>query len=124
MKRKVKVVQIGTGKMAKYTMRYVLEKGGEIVGAVDVNPAVIGKDVGEIIGCNEIGVKVINLKNAEEMLKQAKPDICIVETMSLLKDVEEPLMLCAKLGINAVTTCEEAFYSWNSNPSVTKKIDD
>ena len=58
------------------------------------------------------------------MLKQVKPDICIVETMSLLKDVEEPLMLCAKLGINAVSTCEEAFYSWNSNPNLTKKIDE
>ena len=105
MERKVKVVQIGTGKMAKYTMRYVLEKGGEIVGAVDVNPAVIGKDIGEIIGGENLGVNVIDLKNAEEMLKQAKPDVCIVETMSLLKDLEEPLMLCAKLGINAITTC-------------------
>lgn len=124
MERKVKVVQIGTGKMAKYTMRYVFEKGGEIVGAVDVNPAVIGKDIGELIGRENLGVKVVDLKDAEEMLKQVKPDICIVETMSLLKDVEEPLMLCAKLGINAVTTCEEAFYSWNSNPNLTKKIDE
>ena len=101
-----------------------LEKGGELVGAIDVNPAVIGKDIGEIIGGENLGVKVTDLKDAEEMLKQVKPDICIVETMSLLKDVEEPLMLCAKLGINAVSTCEEAFYSWNSNPNLTKKIDE
>ena len=124
MDNKVKVVQIGTGKMAKYTMRYVLEKGGEVVGAIDVNPAVIGKDIGEIIGGDNLGVKVIDFKDAEDMLKQTKPDVCIVETMSLLSDLEEPLMLCAKLGINAITTCEEAFYSWNSNPNLTKKIDD
>ena len=124
MDRKVKVVQIGTGKMAKYTIRYVLEKGGEIVGAIDVNPAVIGKDVGEVIGEENLGVKVIDFKDAEEMLKETKPDVCIVETMSLLSDLEGPLMLCAKLGINAITTCEEAFDSWNSNPNLTKKIDD
>ncbi len=124
MDRKVKVVQLGTGKMAKYTMRYVLEKGGEVVGAIDVNPDVIGKDIGEIIGGENLGVKVVDFKDAENMLKETKPDVCIVETMSLLTDVEEPLMLCAKLGINTITTCEEAFYSWNSNPNLTKKIDD
>ena len=124
MERKVKVVQFGTGKMAKYTMRYVYEKGGEIVGAVDINPAVIGKDIGDIIGCESKGVTITSLENAEEMLKEVKPDICVIETMSLLKDVEEPMMLCAKLGINAISTCEEAFYSWNSNPSLTKKIDE
>ncbi len=124
MDKKVKVVQIGTGKMAKYTMRYVLEKGGEVVGAIDVDPTVIGKDIGQIIGTENLGVKVIDFKDAENMLKETKPDVCIVETMSLLSDLEEPLMLCAKLGINAITTCEEAFYSWNSNPSLTKKIDD
>ena len=124
MENKVKVVQFGTGKMAKYTMRYVYEKGGEVVGAIDVNPAVIGKDIGEIIGCENKNVKVTSFEDAEAMLKEVKPDICVVETMSLTKDLEDPFMLCAKLGINAISTCEEAFFPWNSNPNLTKKIDE
>ena len=124
MERKVRVVQFGTGKMAVYTMRYVLEKGGEVVGAIDINPNVIGKDIGEIMGKDALNVKVTALDNAEDMLRNTKPDICIVETMSLLKDLKEALMLCARLGINAITTCEEAFFPWNSNPNVTKEIDE
>lgn len=124
MERKVRVVQFGTGKMAVYTMRYVLEKEGEIVGAIDVNPNVIGKDIGPIMGKENTGVRVTALENAEEMLKNTKPDICVVETMSLLEDVKEALLLCARLGINAITTCEEAFFPWNSNPTVTKEIDE
>lgn len=124
MDRKVRVVQFGTGKMAVYTMRYVLEKGGEIVGAIDINPDIIGKDIGEIIGNMQTGVKVTSLENAEEMLKQIKPDICIITTMSLFNDIKDSCLLCAKLGINAITTCEEAFYPWNSNPNLTKEIDD
>ena len=124
MNRKVRVVQFGTGKMAVYTMRYVFEKGGEVVGAIDINPAVIGKDIGEIMGSENKGVTVTALEQAEEMLKNTKPDICVVETMSLLEDVKDALLLCAKLGINAITTCEEAFFPWNSNPNLTKQIDE
>ena len=124
MERKVKVVQYGVGKMSVYTMRYVYEKGGEIVGAVDVNPNVVGKDIGEIMGTDQKGIVVTDAKNAKEMLMQTKPDICIVTTMSLIQDLEEALLLCAELGINAITTCEEAFYPANSNPNLTKRIDE
>ncbi len=123
MERKIKVVQFGTGKMALYTMRYALEKGCELVGAVDINPIVIGRDVGDIIGKGILGVTVTALEDAERMLVETKPDVCIVTTMSLLNDVYDALKLCARLGINAITTCEEAFYSWNSNPIATSALD-
>ena len=120
----LRVVQYGCGKMSKYTMRYVYEKGGEIVGALDINPAVIGKDIGTIMECEDKGVVVTNVADARTLLAELKPDACIVTTMSLLGDLEEALTICAELGINAITTCEEAFFSWNSNPTLTKKLDE
>lgn len=124
MDRKVRVLQFGTGKMAVYTMRYVYEKGGEVVGAIDVNPKVIGKDIGEIMNTEDKNVKVTALEDAEELIKKVKPDIAIVETMSLLEDIKEAFKLCANLGVNAISTCEEAFYPWNSNPVLTEEIDE
>ena len=120
----LKIVQYGCGKMSVYTMRYVIDNGGEIVGAVDINPNVIGKDIGDIMGTDKKGVVVENVANAEQMLMTLKPDCVIVTTMSLLADVEDALMLCAKCGVNAITTCEEAFYPQNSNPAVTKELDE
>lgn len=119
----LKIVQYGCGKMSVYTMRYVIDNGGEIVGAVDINLNVIGKDIGDIMGTDKKGVVVENVANAEQMLMTLKPDCVIVTTMSLLADVEDALMLCAKCGVNAITTCEEAFYPMNSNPTLTTKID-
>ena len=119
----LRIFQYGCGKMSVCTMRYVIENGGEIVGAVDINPDVIGKDIGEIIGTDKVGAVVNSVDKAEELLTELKPDCVIVTTMSLLADVEDALMLCAKCGVNAITTCEEAFFPMNSNPNLTEKID-
>ena len=118
----IKVVQIGTGKMSVYTMRYVYEKGATIIGAFDINPNVIGKDIGEIANIGNKGVLVENINNLETRLTELKPDIAIVTTMSLLSDLSEVLLTCAKCGVNAITTCEEAFDSYNSNPRLTEEI--
>lgn len=123
MDRKIKVVQYGCGKMSKYTMRYVYEKGAEIVGAFDINPDVIGKDIGFIIESENKGIIIDDCNNVEESLKQLKPDICIITTMSLMKDIKDVLLICARLGINAITTCEEALYPWNSTYTTTSEID-
>ncbi len=120
---KIKVFQIGCGKMSVYTMRYVYEHGATIVGAVDINPNLIGKDIGEAMGTEQKNVLIDSVDNLEAYLKASKPDIAIVTTMSLLEDVKDVLRTCASLGINAITTCEEAFFASNSNPTVWKELD-
>ena len=120
---KIKVAQYGCGKMSAYTMKYAIEQGMEIVAAIDINPNIIGKDISEIIGGSSTGISITSADDAEKLLREVNPDICIITTMSLIKDVEQALMLCAKLGINAITTCEEAFYPMNSSPNLTKELD-
>ena len=73
--KKVNVVQYGCGKMSVFTMRYVLEKGGKIVGAFDINESIIGKDISSIMGGKEQKVKVQDAKSFDGFLKTHKVDI-------------------------------------------------
>ena len=119
-----KIVQIGCGKMSLYTMRYVHEKGGKIVAGFDINPDIIGKDINVILGGKKkFGALIYDVKDLEKVLKELKPDAAIVTTMSLFKDCYDVLLTCAKCGVNAITTCEEAFYPMNSSPVLTAEID-
>ena len=123
-KKQTKVVQIGCGKMSLYTMRYVMEKGGTIVAGFDINEKIIGKDIKVILGGRkDYGAKIYAVSELEAQLEKLKPDVAIVTTMSLFSDCYDVLMACAKCGVNAITTCEEAFYPMNSNPKMTKAID-
>ncbi|MGM9941603.1 MAG: dihydrodipicolinate reductase [Bulleidia sp.] len=126
MKRKVTFVQYGCGKMGKYLMRYGIEKGAELIGAFDMNPAILGKDACEIIGNNwpETGVKIADAKTAGAFFAEKHPDVCIVATRSTVGELEDILTACAENGVNAITTCEEALYPWNSSPDLTKKLDE
>lgn len=122
---KLKVVQYGCGKMSVYTMRYVFEKGAKIVGAFDIDESKFGKDIGTIIGDNKnYKVKIQNASEFENFLMENEVDIVIVTTMSLFSDVGDALLTCAKCGVNAITTCEEAFFPQNSNPKLFEQINE
>lgn len=123
MKRKVKVAQYGCGKMSKYLMRYVMEKGAELVAAFDMNPKVIGEDISTLVGCGPVGVAISSAADADSILKETKPDVCIIATRSTMEELKEAFSVCAQNGVNAISTCEESLYPWNSSPDLTKEID-
>lgn len=124
MKEQIRFAQYGCGRMGTYTTRYAIESGAELVAAFDMNPAIIGKDAGEYFGIDQLGVEISNLSEAERILAELKPDICIITTRSLMKEVRDIMLICARNGVNAITTCEEAIYPWNSSPALTKEIDE
>ncbi len=124
MKRNVKAVQYGCGKMSVYLMRYLLEKGADVVAAFDMDPGVIGKDISEIIGGETLGVRISDAKEADRILSELKPDVCVIATRSTMADVKEAFTACAKNGVNAISTCEESLYPWSSSPAITKELDD
>ncbi len=119
----IKVLQIGCGKMGKYTMRYVFEHGAMVVGAIDVNKDIIGLDIGKVMLTEDKDVIIESFNNIEKVISDTKPDIAIIETMSLLNDIRNAVRACITNGVNVITTCEEAFFASNSNPSLWKEID-
>ena len=55
----IRVVQWGLGAMGQGMAKLIAAKDGlELVGAIDVNPALDGKDVGEILGTDPLGATV------------------------------------------------------------------
>lgn len=119
--RPMRVVLYGCGLMGEVIVRYLHEKGAKIVGAIDSNPSLIGRDIGEVSGIAPLGVLVSS--DAEVVLDGADADVAILTLLSLMSEMEPFFIQCASRGINAITTCEEAFYPWNTSPEITERLD-
>jgi len=120
--RPIRVIQYGVGPIGAAMVRLMLEKPGlEIVGAVDVDPAKAGKDLGEVAGAGrKLGVAV---SAAAAPVLKAGGDIVVHTTSSYLVDVQDQLLECLDAGINVVSTTEELSYPFRKHPELSRLLD-
>lgn len=120
---KIKVVIYGCGVMGRKVVEALLDKASiAVVGAVDINPEIVGKDLGEILDHPiRIGVKIE--KDAGALFSRVNADAVILTTTSHLKSVEPQIAQCVNAGLNVVSTCEELSYPWKRSPELADKID-
>ena len=83
----IKVLHVGLGPIGAGIVRQVASrKSLRIVGAGDIDPAKIGRDVGEVCGLpRKTGVAVTG--DIAKTIRAAKPDVAILCTSSSLKKV-------------------------------------
>lgn len=122
MTQKIKVIQYGIGSMACKITQYLIKREiFEIVGAIDIDPNKIGKDIGELAGLSEpLNIKISN--NPQEVLSK-NADIVILTTSSRLAAIKDQIMTCFSHGKNIISTCEELIYPWIKNPNLADEID-
>jgi 2,4-diaminopentanoate dehydrogenase len=106
----IKVMHFGLGPIGAGVAKQVAARPGfKIVGGIDIDPAKVGRDLGDVIGIGKrIGVKVSG--DAKKALKSAKPDIVVLCTSSSIKAVMPQIEMIVKAKVPIVSTTEELSY--------------
>jgi hypothetical protein len=119
----IKVLHIGLGPIGAGVVRQVAgRKGLTIVGAVDIDPAKIGRDLGDVAGTSRpLRVKVT--EDIARTIKAVRPDVAVICTSSSLKKVVPEFETVLKLKVPIVSTTEELAYPVKSNRAAAKRID-
>ena len=123
MKKKIRTIQYGIGPIGASIVKLLREKESvEIVGAIDSDPAKIGKDLAEVVGATDgpWGVRVSG--DAKGVLGQSA-DIVMHTTSSSLPKVMDQLLACLDVGSCVVSTCEELSYPYRTHPELAAKLD-
>jgi len=123
VKKKIRTIQYGIGPIGASIVKLLREKESvDIVGAIDSDPAKIGKDLAEIVGATDgpWGVRVSG--DAKGVLGQSA-DIVMHTTSSSLPKVMDQLLACLDVGSCVVSTCEELSYPYRTHPELAAKLD-
>ncbi|HXX14787.1 MAG TPA: hypothetical protein VEJ47_07770 [Candidatus Eremiobacteraceae bacterium] len=123
MKKKIRAIQYGIGPIGASIVKLLREKESvELVGAIDSDPAKIGKDLAEVVGASDgpWGIKVSG--DAKGVLEQSV-DVVMHTTSSSLPKVMDQLLACIDVGSCVVSTCEELSYPYRTHPDLAAKLD-
>ena len=118
----IKVLHFGLGPIGSGVVRQVAgRKGMKIVGAVDIDPAKVGRDLGDVAGVERpLRVKVSG--DAKKAIKSARPDVVVLCTSSSMKKVMEQMETILGLKVPIVSTTEELAYPTKSNMRYARAI--
>ena len=119
----IRVVQMGLGAVGCGIVQTALGRSQlHVVGAVDVDPAKVGRDLGEILGLEEtLGIPV--KASLGDVLNSQPVDVVLQATGSHVPDVVGQLTDIAAAGCNVVSTCEELAFPWLRHPALAREID-
>src|SRR5438874_11173226 len=119
----IRVVLYGLGPIGAMIARVAVERSDlQVVGAVDIDEAKIGKDVGRVIGLDrDLGVLVTS--EALSTLRVTHPDVVIHATGSHLAHVAPQLKQIIQAGACAVSTCEELSFPFETAKEVAEDLD-
>jgi len=119
----IRVLLYGLGPIGAMVARQLAARDGfRVVGGVDVDPAKVGRDVGEISGV-EHPLRVKVNPDAVRTIKHTKPDIVVLCTSSSVKSVMPQIEEVLKAKVAIVTTTEELSYPVKRNAGLARKID-
>ncbi len=118
----IRVIHVGLGPIGAAVVRQIADrKGFRIVGAVDIDPAKAGRDLGEVVGLGR-PLKVKISDDPRKAIKAAKPDIAVLCTASSLKQVLPQIETIVKLKVPIVSTTEELAYPTRPNMKYARAI--
>jgi hypothetical protein len=118
----IEIVHVGLGPLGQKMIRSAVDRGSfRIVGAVDTDPAKIGKDLGEFCGMGSLGVTIRG--RLDDAIQGKTPQVAVVTTVSGLAALEPQLVPLARAKLHVVSTCEELSFPWRRQPQLAQKID-
>jgi len=123
VRKKIRAIQYGIGPIGASIVKLLKEKESvDVVGAIDADPAKIGRDLADVVGASDgpWGVKVSG--DARGVLDQSA-DVVMHTTSSSLPKVMDQLLACLDVGSCVVSTCEELSYPYRTHPELAAKLD-